>query len=258
MWGDVDETMDVVWPPVQKNHGPAVAGAYLGISDVQNAGIDLLKRTERAIPRRSSRRGGLRDGAHGLFRAPAPATGFATAWTASRITSVTAGGWETMITCEPLISTVLAPARLAIERITSVPAALSPTATTAHEGTVFQPGGPEASLNAPAATGRCVAAMIADCFSGTSEAKTSWNFAGSTMNSGAVSPFFLVGYMRWTSAELRALSLELASAPPRFSPSSGAKAATNTSARTFFALRAALLITAPPYECPTRIVGPSI
>src|SRR5438445_1542868 len=172
--------MDVVRPPVQKDHGRVAAGTGIGVSDIENASIDLLKGTECAIPRRSSRRAGLRDGAHGLFRIPAPATGFATAWSASRITSVTACGCETMITCEPLISTVLAPALLAIERITSAPAALSPAATTAHDGKVFQAGGPEASLNAPAATGRCVAAMTADCFSGTSEAKASWNFAGST------------------------------------------------------------------------------
>src|ERR1700730_14905037 len=192
------------------------------------------------------------------FLAPAPATGFATAWSASRITSVTACGCETMITCEPLISTVLAPALWAIERMTSVPAALSPTATTAHEGMVFQAGDPQASLNAPAATGRCVAAMTADCFSGTSAAKASWNLAGSTMNSGDVSPSFPVGYRRWTSAALRTLSFEFASAPPRVSPFSGAKAATNTTELTFLAVLAALLITAPPYECPTRIVGPSI
>src|SRR5438105_7822618 len=151
--------MDVVRPPVQKNHGPAVARACFGIYDVENAGIDALDGTERAIPGHCSRRGGLRDGAHALFRTPAPATGFATAWSASRITSVTACGCETMTTCEPLISTVLAPALLAMERMTSAPAALSPTATTVHDGIVFQAGGPEASLKAAAAAGRWVAAM---------------------------------------------------------------------------------------------------
>src|SRR6202047_3732346 len=156
-----------------------------------------------------------------------------------------------MITCDPLISTVLAPALWAIERMTSVPAALSPTATTAHDGMVFQAGGPEASLNALAATGRCVAAITADCFSGTSEAKASWNFAGSTMNSGAVSPSFPVGYRRSTSAELWTLSFEYPSAPPRVSPFLGAKAATDTSPRTFLAVVAALLSTGSPYECPT-------
>ena len=39
-----------------------------------------------------------------------------------------------MITCEPSNSVVLAPARSANERTTSVPAALSEVATTAHDG----------------------------------------------------------------------------------------------------------------------------
>ena len=53
------------------------------------------------------------------------------------ITVVTASGWEIMITCEPSISVILAPARTAIERTTSAPAARSPVATTAHGRTVF-------------------------------------------------------------------------------------------------------------------------
>src|SRR5205814_8243925 len=98
-----------------------------------------------------------------------------------------------------------------MERMTSAPAALSPTATTVHDGIVFQAGGPEASAKAAAAAGRWVAAMTADGVSGRSEAKASWNFAGSTMNSGAVSPSLPVGYRRWTSAELSTLSFEFAS-----------------------------------------------
>ena len=62
--------------------------------------------------------------------------------------SVTAPGWEIMITCEPSSSTMSAPARSAIERMTSAPAALSPVATTAQDGSVFQAGGPVASLKA--------------------------------------------------------------------------------------------------------------
>src|SRR6202011_1376868 len=96
--GDVDETVDVVRPPVQQDRGRAAAGTGLGVSDIENAGIDVLERTERAIRGSYSRRRRLRDGAHGLFRTPAPATGFATAWSAWRITSVTACGCETMIT----------------------------------------------------------------------------------------------------------------------------------------------------------------
>jgi len=47
-----------------------------------------------------------------------------------------------------------APARRAIDRMTSAPAALSPAATTAQDGSFRQAGGPDASLNAAAATGR--------------------------------------------------------------------------------------------------------
>ncbi len=47
-----------------------------------------------------------------------------------------------MITWEPSTSVIVAPARLAIERMTSLPAALSPVATTAQEGKVFQAGTP--------------------------------------------------------------------------------------------------------------------
>lgn len=50
-----------------------------------------------------------------------------------------------MITCEPSASVIVAPARSAMERITSVPAALSPVATTAQAGKAFQAGGPDGS-----------------------------------------------------------------------------------------------------------------
>ena len=49
-----------------------------------------------------------------------------------RITSVTAWGWEIMITCEPSSSVIVAPARSAIEWMTSVPAAVSADATAAQ------------------------------------------------------------------------------------------------------------------------------
>jgi len=52
------------------------------------------------------------------------------------------------------ISVMSAPARRAIDRMTSAPAALSPAATTAQDGSFRQAGGPDASLNAAAATGR--------------------------------------------------------------------------------------------------------
>src|SRR6478609_10823788 len=96
-----------------------------------------------------------------------------TDFSALRITSVTACGCEIMITCEPSISRSSAPARLAIESRTSEPAALSPVATTAQDGNVFQAGTPDFSSNADAATGRCEAPRTAACDSGRSRANTS-------------------------------------------------------------------------------------
>jgi hypothetical protein len=55
---------------------------------------------------------------------------------------------------------------LAMERTTSVPAALSAVATTAHDGNDFQAGSADGSLNAAAATGRWVAASTAACSGG--------------------------------------------------------------------------------------------
>src|SRR5438046_10337922 len=68
--------------------------------------------------------------------------------TALMITSVTICGCEIMITWEPSTSVIVAPARLAMERMTSLPAALSPVATTAQEGKAFQAGTPDGSEKA--------------------------------------------------------------------------------------------------------------
>jgi hypothetical protein len=57
-------------------------------------------------------------------------TGQRTLAIAAWITSVTICGCEIMITCDPASSVISAPARFAMERTTSVPAALSPVATT--------------------------------------------------------------------------------------------------------------------------------
>jgi NADPH:quinone reductase-like Zn-dependent oxidoreductase len=62
-----------------------------------------------------------------------------------------------MITWEPSTSVIVAPARSAMERTTSAPAALPPLATTAHDGRFFQAGSPFGSENATSATGRWVA-----------------------------------------------------------------------------------------------------
>jgi hypothetical protein len=57
--------------------------------------------------------------------------------------SVTVCGWEIMITCEPSTSMMSAPARWASARTRSAPAALSPVATTAQDGSFFQAAGPD-------------------------------------------------------------------------------------------------------------------
>src|SRR5262249_2527625 len=172
------------------------------------------------------------------------------------ITSVTASGCDSMITCEPSISVMSALARSAIERTRSAPAALSPVATTAHVGSFFQAGGPFFSENAASAIGRCVAPIIANWSSGRSEANASRTFGGSIANSTDSPPFS--GKWCGTSALSSTLSFEVGVTSPRASPSSGAKAATNTSPTTFFASVAALEMTAPPYECATSSTGPGI
>src|SRR5262245_43850004 len=66
------------------------------------------------------------------------------------ITLRTASGFDAMMTCEPSTSVVVAFARLAIDLTTSVPAALSPVATTDHDGSFLHAGGPEGSEKASA------------------------------------------------------------------------------------------------------------
>ena len=44
--GDIDEAVNVVGPPVQKDHRRAIGRAGLGVADVQDAGVDLLERPE--------------------------------------------------------------------------------------------------------------------------------------------------------------------------------------------------------------------
>src|SRR5438045_9542300 len=95
------------------------------------------------------------------------------AWAAFTMWSVTACGCEIMITCEPSTSTMSASARWAMDRTMSAPAALSPVATTAQDGSFFQTGGPQTSVNAAAATGGWVAAISAVVSGGRSVATTS-------------------------------------------------------------------------------------
>jgi hypothetical protein len=57
---------------------------------------------------------------------------------------------------------------------------------------------------------------------------------------------------------MRTASFDSAVTSPSTSSVSGAKAATKTRPTTFGGLVSALLISAPPYECPTSSTGPSI
>src|SRR4029453_6887116 len=99
--------------------------------------------------------------------------GYETAWTAFLITSATAWGCETMITCEPSTSVISAPARCAIDRTMSVPIVLSEVATTAPHGDVSHAGGRDGSEKASSEMGRWVAAITAVCARGRSAANAS-------------------------------------------------------------------------------------
>ena len=86
--------------------------------------------------------------------------------TALWMTSTTASGCDTSTACEASISTVReGAARFAWKRVFAVPIVLSWVATSAHDGIVFQAGGPETSVNAASASGRWAAASNA-VFSG--------------------------------------------------------------------------------------------
>src|SRR4029450_1844759 len=95
------------------------------------------------------------------------------------ITSATASGREIMITCEPSTSVIVAPARSAIDRTTSVPAALSGDASTVQDGSDFQAGGPDGSVKASSETGRWVAAITAACCAGRAAGNQARGFRGS-------------------------------------------------------------------------------
>src|ERR1700745_4340534 len=69
------------------------------------------------------------------------------AWAAFTMWSVTGCGWGIMIPCEPSTSTISAPAGWATDQTMSAPAALSQVATTAQDGSFFQAGGPQTSVN---------------------------------------------------------------------------------------------------------------
>ena len=54
--GDIDKAVNVVGPAVQKNDRGTIGGAGFGVSDIQQAGIDLLQRAERSVRSRLDRR----------------------------------------------------------------------------------------------------------------------------------------------------------------------------------------------------------
>ena len=131
-----------------------------------------------------------------------------------------------MITCEPSTSVIVAPARSAIERTTSAPAALSPVATTAHDGRCFHAGGPVGSENATSATGRWVAAISAACLVGEVAGERVAGLRRVDRRTPSPTRRPRSGTGAGTSALFRTLSFEPASTSPSVSPSSGAKAAT--------------------------------
>src|SRR3712207_7521547 len=90
------------------------------------------------------------------------------------MTSVTTCGCDTMITWEPSASVTAAPARAAMVRRTSLPAALSPVGMTAQDGRLCHAGAEVGSTKPRAEMGRWVAAMTRACSSDTrSEEHTS-------------------------------------------------------------------------------------
>src|SRR5580765_3633020 len=133
-----------------------------------------------------------------------------------------------------------------MDRMTSAPAALSPVATTAQDGSLRQAGVPDFSSNAAAATGRWPAARTADWLGGRSAEKTSWKESGLTYSSGAVLVPEPVGYCLASSAGPRALSRDVPSTALSTSFSSVANAATKTRPTTLVASVAAFEMTAPP------------
>ena len=77
----------------------------------------------------------------------------------------------------------------------------------AHVGSVFQAGFCVISPNETPARGRCETARIAACSAGRSAQKTSWNDAGSMMNSASGADPGFVGYCVGRSAGRTLLSV---------------------------------------------------
>ena len=99
------------------------------------------------------------------------ATTHPVASTASRMTRVTTGASEMRDRCPAPTSVMRAPARLAMNVSSAGGMTRSPDPTTAHDGMVFQAGGPDGPVNALAVSGRWVAAMSAAWLAGRPVAK---------------------------------------------------------------------------------------
>ena len=88
-----------------------------------------------------------------------------------------------------------------------MPAALSPVATTAQDGSDFQAGGPHGSENASSATGRWVAAIRAACSAGQVGGERVVELRGIDRELDGGLRAVPVGYWSGTSAVFRTLSL---------------------------------------------------
>src|SRR6185369_9267498 len=130
--------------------------------------------------------------------------------------------------------------------------ALSSNVIRSQLGMVFQAGGPDGWTIAVTANGRCVAAMMLVLILGTSAANTRWKSSGLMVSSTSMPPgaaAFGTGRAIVVSGVISAPGNCTGSGVvARLSPSSSTKAPTNTNALTFGTPRAALEITAPPYE----------
>jgi hypothetical protein len=152
----------------------------------------------------------------------------------------------------PSTSVTVEPARSYAKRWSPGATGRSAVPNTAQDGVVCQAAAVAGSSNAVADTDFCEIAMNAASAAGRSAPKTSGNRAGSIVSSTLPS-----------GNATGCTSGPMASDGKRFwrsltdSPSSGATPATYTSPTTLSA-PPATVITAPPYEWPTRTTGPSI
>src|SRR6185295_8726710 len=106
---------------------------------------------------------------------------------------VAASGWDTNETCEAGTSTIVAFARLAMNRWSAGGIALSSVPSRYQHGREFHAGGADGvAANAAAAYGRCVAAITAAVSGSTSAAKASRKASGARYRSAPSLPSGLV------------------------------------------------------------------